>query len=90
MRIKIAILIAILCQTISCYGAPVIDPATVFVDYPWSQFANQPYYNTETNCLIHKQIYYSLSDRSRVAQHWDRPWVEKQYTLGMGYPTVAL
>lgn len=88
--IKKALLAIIMVLGLSCYGSPVIDPTTVFVDYPWSQYTNQPYFNIETNCLMHKQIFYSLSDRARVANHWDRPWTEKQYTLGCGFPTVAL
>jgi len=72
------------------HAAAEINPTNCFADYPWSSQSNKFWYVVETNSFIHKQLWYSLQDRATVCNIGTQPWTTKQYTLGMGWPTVAL
>lgn len=84
---KRALILFFFCVTLARAGTPIVDPASCFEKWPWTNSIPSTWYIQETNTHAIKQLWYSIQDRVSACGQGDAPAYQKLFALSHGIKT---
>ena len=82
MKCRLILILMLLAAVAS--ATPLVDPAPLFKDWPWTAYTNTPWETVDTNHHVIKQLQLSLEDRANAVGVYNMPAYQKEFRIA-GY-----